>query len=29
MNRNKYEKKKGHWSEKNIDPDIDFNEETK
>ena len=26
--RNKHEKKKGHWSEKNTDPDISLNEET-
>ena len=25
--RNKHEKKKGRWSEKNTDPDISFNEE--
>ena len=24
-----HEKKKGHWSENNVDPDISFNEETK
>ena len=29
LNRNKCEKKKGHWSENNTDPDIGFNEETK
>ena len=28
LSRNKHEKKKGHWSEKNTDPDISFNEET-
>ena len=27
--RKEREKKKGHWSEYNIDPDISFNEETK
>ena len=26
--RNKHEKKKGHCSEKNTDPDVSFNEET-
>ena len=26
--RNKHENKKGHWSEKNADPDVSVNKET-